>query len=200
MTNDKLIHALYKIGCIQFGEFNLKSGITSSIYINLRKIISYPQILRTVAHSMWAKAADLEVDLICGVPYTALPIATCISLEHNIPMIMRRKEKKDYGTKQLIEGEFNSQQSCLVIEDVVTSGSSILETTSDLEQAGLKVRDVIALIDREQGGKATLTVKYSFQSILSLSNILNSLLHSNSLSEYEKNIVKKLLPNGDVGA
>ena len=94
MNSENLIFALYKIGAIQLGEFKLKSGQTSSIYINLRKIISYPDLLRQISHAMWEKIHEQQFDLICGVPYTALPIATCISLEKNIPMIMRRKEKK----------------------------------------------------------------------------------------------------------
>src|SRR5579883_2803864 len=142
MQLDPIIASLYRIGAIQFGEFTLKSGQTSSIYINLRKIISYPELLRTIADAMWQKVKDCQFNLVCGVPYTALPIATCLSLDHDIPMIMRRKEKKSYGTKQQIEGKFAAGQTCLIIEDVITSGMSILETTADLEEAGLKIKDL----------------------------------------------------------
>lgn len=194
MTNHPLlITSLYQIGAIQFGEFQLKSGQTSSIYINLRKIISYPAVLRTVAHAMWEKVKDCHFDLVCGVPYTALPIATCLSLDHNLPMIIRRKEKKEYGTKQLIEGEFKTNQHCLIIEDVVTTGSSIIETAVDLENAGLQITDVITLIDREQGGKEKLTQKYRLHSILSLSDILNLLLNSTLLSLDESKIIEQFL-------
>src|SRR5262245_20610788 len=141
MATDSLIYPLYKIGAIRFGEFKLKSGQTSTIYINLRKIISYPDLLRSVAEAMWNIMKPLQYDLICGVPYTALPIATCLSLEHNIPMIMRRKEKKDYGTKQIIEGEWKQGERSLIIEDVITSGSSVFETANDLEDAGVEVTD-----------------------------------------------------------
>src|SRR5688500_1667526 len=91
---ETLITSLYQIGCIQLGHFTLKSGQTTSVYMNLRKIISYPEVMRMVAQAMWEETRNCQYDLICGVPYTALPIATCISLDHNIPMIMRRKEKK----------------------------------------------------------------------------------------------------------
>ena len=194
MSNQQsLILSLYQIGAIQFGEFKLKSGQASSTYINLRKIISYPDILRTVADAMWNIAQDLSFDLVCGVPYTALPIATCLSLTHNIPMIMRRKEKKDYGTKQMIEGEFKAGQSALIIEDVVTSGGSIIETTTDLEQAGLQVSDLIALIDREQGGRENLSQRYRLHAILSLSNVLETLLNSSLVDTTKQPLIEELL-------
>lgn len=193
MSNDTLIFSLYKIGAIQFGEFKLKSGLTSSIYINLRKIISYPDVLRSVADRMWEITQHCQFDLVCGVPYTALPIATCISLTHNIPMIMRRKEKKDYGTKQMIEGEFKPGQRCLIIEDIVTTGSSIIETADELENAGVQVNDLVALIDREQGGKANLEKKYKLHTVLSLSHILQTMLSSTLLTANERSLVEQFL-------
>lgn len=185
--------ALYKIGAIQFGEFTLKSGQVTSIYINLRKIISYPQILRDVASAMWDKVSASNFDLVCGVPYTALPIATCMSLNHDIPMVMRRKEKKDYGTKQLIEGVFNKGQTCLIIEDVITSGASIIETAADLQEAGLVIKEVAVLIDREQGGRANLEKHFKVHSILTISEIFDALIKSNSVSIEERGIIEKFI-------
>ncbi|EKD73393.1 MAG: hypothetical protein ACD_45C00331G0002 [uncultured bacterium] len=187
-----LITSLYQIGAIQFGHFKLKSGLDSKIYINLRKIISYPDILRQVSAIMWEKVSRCQFHVVCGVPYTALPIATTLSLEHNIPMIMRRKEKKNYGTKQSIEGEFKAGDRCLVIEDVITSGSSILETVHDLINAHLVIDDVIVLVDREQGGKETLTKQFHVHTVLTLSQILQTLLASTLLSADEREILKTL--------
>jgi orotate phosphoribosyltransferase len=183
MNNTQLIYTLYQIGAIQLGEFKLKSGQTSAIYINLRKIISYPDLLRQISQLMWEKIAKQQCDLICGVPYTALPIATCISLEHHIPMVMRRKEKKDYGTKQSVEGEFKAGQTCLIIEDVITTGSSIIETAQELVQNGLQIKDVVVLVDREQGGKENLSQQFNVHTIVTLSEILATLLASNLLTE-----------------
>lgn len=193
MLQESLIISLYKIGAIQFGEFQLKSGQTSSIYMNLRKIISYPDLLKNIAQAMWEATKHCKYDLVCGVPYTALPIATCISLDHNIPMIMRRKEKKDYGTKQMIEGVFAAGQSCLIIEDVITTGGSIIETADELESAGVKVSDVTVLIDREQGGRENLEKKYNVHTILSLNTILTTLLNATAVKKEERDLIEKFL-------
>lgn len=194
MKNKALIHSLYQINAVKFGEFTLKSGQTSKIYLDLRQIVSYPAILRAVAEAMWEQVQACQMDVICGVPYTALPIATCMSLEHNIPMIMRRKEKKAYGTKQQIEGKFEAGQHCLIIEDVITSGASILETADELETAGLKIRDLAVLIDRQQGGKENLQQRnYTVHAVFTLLEIMQELLHSTLLPAVERDIVSALI-------
>lgn len=192
-TTQQLITSLYQIGAIQFGEFKLKSGQLSSIYMNLRKIISYPDLLRAIATAMWEKTNKTTFDLVCGVPYTALPIATCMSLDHNVPMIMRRKEKKDYGTKQMIEGIFTEGQTCLIIEDVITTGGSIIETSDELESAGLNIKDVVVLVDREQGGRENLEKKFTIHTILTLTNILETLLASSVIKNDERVIIEKFI-------
>src|SRR5690348_14009388 len=102
MDKQSLALQLFEIGAIKLGSFTLKSGQTSNLYLDLRLIISYPELLRTISEWLWEKAGGLSFDLVCGVPYTALPLATCLSTSHNIPMILRRKEAKNYGTKKMV--------------------------------------------------------------------------------------------------
>lgn len=193
MQMNDLALSLYRIGAIQFGDFTLKSGQSSQLYLNLRKIIAYPSLLKQIAEAMWRVCEPHHFELVCGVPYTALPIATCLSLEHNLPMVMRRKEVKDYGTKQRIEGVFKHGDRALVIEDVITSGASLLETTTDLISENIQVTDVVALIDREQGGVDTLKSHYRVHTVLTLSNLLNSLLASNDVTNQDKQHIHTFL-------
>jgi len=194
MDNNQFVTTLYKMGAIQFGHFTLKSGQTSPLYINLRQLISYPELLRFMSNLLWDKIRSCHFDSLCGVPYTALPIATCLSLQHSIPLLIRRKEKKTYGTKKKIEGVFKSDQRCLIIEDVITSGSSIIETATDLEEEGVKVNDVAVLIDREQGGKENLhQKKYTMHAAFTATEVLRILADSSIISETERPLVDQLL-------
>lgn len=144
-----------------------------------------------MADALWQKISPLSFDLICGVPYTALPIATALSLDHEIPMIMRRKEAKGHGTKRMIEGVFHPGQTCMVIEDLVTSGLSVVETIQPLKDEGIHIRDIAVLIDREQGGKPALEKQgFHLHAVFSLSEILKILQANGNLDHQTVKLVR----------
>ena len=176
-SKNKFFLESYKLEIIKFGKFTLKCGIESPFYVDLRPLASDPKILKKLAeHLLEILPKDNKLDLICGVPYAALPMATVMSLLSDIPLIMKRKEAKGYGTKKLIEGIYKQGQSCLLVEDVITSGKSLLETIAEVEKEGLKVSDIVVVLDRQQGGKELLEQKgYRVYTLFTITEVVKIL-------------------------
>jgi len=192
-----LLRDLFKIGAIKTGAFKLKSGLISPIYIDLRVVISFPKILKKIAALIWeqVQSHNLKFDVICGVPYTALPFATALSLEKEIPLLIRRKEgAKGYGTNKIIEGVFQKGQTCLVIEDLVTTGGSVLESVDSLLKEELVVRDVIVFLDREQGGAKNLKEKnLNLYPVITMGSLLDFLKLEKFLDEEMLNKIEQFI-------
>lgn len=169
-----LADSLLEAGCIQFGEFTLKSGLISPIYIDLRRIISHPQLLEQVARAYLPILKKLHFDRLAGLPYAAIPIATAICLAGNYPMIYPRKESKEYGTKAAIEGEYQAGDTIVVIDDLATTGGSKFEAIDKLSAAGMKIRDIVVLIDRQSGALQTLEkAGFHLHAVVTISQMLD---------------------------
>ncbi len=173
---EKLILDLHTINAIKFGKFKLKSGLISPYYLDLRLLVSYPHLLELVADVFWETMRVLYYDIVVGVPYTALPISTVLVLKHTQSMVLIRKEKKDYGTGQMIEGEYHKGQIAVIVDDVITNGDSKLKTIKLLEDEGIMVKDIVVLLDRGQGGPELLRRRgYRCHAILNVEDVFEIL-------------------------
>lgn len=194
LTRDSLIERLFAVGAIQEGEFKLKSGIMSPIYIDLRRVISFPELFQHVVDLMWHQISERDFHHLGGVPYAALPLASGMAMLYQKPMIMARKDLKDHGTKRSIEGMYKEGEIVLVIEDIVTSGGSIIETANQMAREGLLVNDVIVFIDREQGAKEKLAEKgITLHAVCTLSDVLDVLQSRGKIDEPTARKIKQFI-------
>ncbi|GAB6023773.1 orotidine-5'-phosphate decarboxylase [Chamberlinius hualienensis] len=184
---ESIVQQLHEIGSVCFGKFTLKSGIQSPVYIDLRLVMSRSKLLMEIAASIWSRvvASGAKLDLICGVPTGAIPLATCLSVHSGLPMIFWRKEIKDYGRQRLVEGKYEPGQRCLVLEDVFVSGQSTMETVEILRNCGLVVEHVAVFLDRQHGGRAIVESEgLKVHSAISMTKLLEG-LHMSCLIDDE---------------
>jgi uridine monophosphate synthetase len=169
-----LADGLLKAGCVQFGNFTLKSGLQSPIYIDLRRLVSIPALLAEVGVAYSRIVQKLHFDCLAALPYAALPITTAISLQSGWSLIYPRKEAKGYGTKAEIEGIFQAGERVVVIDDLATTGESKFGAIEKLQSAGLIVEDVVVLIDRQSGAVESLAeAGYRLHAVFTLTDLLD---------------------------
>jgi uridine monophosphate synthetase len=203
-STHRLALTLADIGCVRFGDFTLRSGQRSPIYIDLRLLVSYPTVLRQVAQA-YARLLrgdwdldighwDLKFDRLAAIPYAALPIGTAVSLELGCPLIYPRREVKGHGTRRAVEGEFQKGERVVVLDDLITTGASKLEAIASMEELGLQVGDVVVLIDREQGGREDLEERgYRLHAVFGLGEMLDILAQHGRISTAQRDEVKAFL-------
>jgi uridine monophosphate synthetase len=180
---DSIAVGLHSLGAVRFGEFTLKSGQKSPIYLDLRLLVSDPALMRTVARAMARLLAGLSYERIAAIPYGGLPIGQAVALETNRPLIYPRREVKEYGTKKAIEGAFTPGETVVVLDDLVTTGGSKLEAIAPLTEAGLVVKDVVVLVDRGQGGTEELAAHgYALHAVLTLGRLLDALVRRGAIN------------------
>ena len=149
MLKEKLIEC----GAIKFGEFVLASGKKSKYYVDIKKASTKYEILELMGNML---AEKVKGDILAGVELGAVPLVAITAIKAKRDYLIIRKEKKEYGTSKLIEGDYKEGQEVDIIEDVVTTGGSVLRAIKILRSAGLTVNRVICVVDREEGGKENL--------------------------------------------
>jgi uridine monophosphate synthetase len=193
-----LADALLDAGCVRFGQFKLKSGAKSPIYIDLRLLASKPNLLTHVASAYLPILQGLHYDRLAALPYAALPIATAISLQTGRPMVYPRKEIKDYGTGFAVEGGFERGEKVVLIDDLATTGGSKLEGIERLVAVGLEVYDVVVLIDRQGGAAQGLAeAGYRLHAVYTLSHLIEHWAGVGKISSQQADEVKRFIGKGD---
>lgn len=194
-----MIEELIQCECVKIGNFKLKSGVTSKYYFDMKHLISYPNLLKKIGDEIYKKLDPF--DIICGIPYGGLPIASYISTTYNKPMILLRDKTKDYGLQNRIEGNYSIDDKCVIIDDVITSGKSIQEAIDYLHDK-VNIVKCMAIFDRQQNYETTMNVdcllcktdivKYRLNKIKQEKK--SDLCFSADLSDYEKlwNIIETI--------
>ena len=189
-----LIDGLVDLAAVKFGDFTLASGQRSPIYIDLRLLVSDPALLIKAADAYAAIVNNLDADRLAGIPYAALPIGTAVSLRTGIPLIYTRKEVKTHGLGKDVEGLWKPGERVVIIEDLITSGGSVIKSIERLRALGLIVEDVVVLIDRGQGGVANLAeMGVRAHAVFTLPTMLDYLVENKRLDKATADEVRAFL-------
>jgi uridine monophosphate synthetase len=156
LLKQRLMKGLIDTACFKTGSFTLKSGKISPFYIDLRRVISEPALLDTVADAYASLVSGLEFDRIAGIPAAALPLATAVAIKIGKPMIWPRMPVKDHGTGVRVEGAFKAGERVLLLDDLITTGTSKVEAIEILRSEGLVVQDLAVLIERGRQGRVDM--------------------------------------------
>ncbi|WP_246985621.1 orotate phosphoribosyltransferase [Halorientalis marina] len=158
MTNQRLIDALRDADAVRFGEFELSHGGTSDYYVDKYVFETSPDCLALIAEAFADRLAEMgEADTkLAGVALGAVPLVAVASVETGTPYVIARKQKKEYGTGNLIEGALAEGERVVVLEDIATTGQSAVDAAEALREAGAVVEDVLVVVDREEGGRENL--------------------------------------------
>jgi len=171
MTKETLTQMLKSCGALQFGHFVLTSGAVSEYYIDVKKASTDPKTLKEIAKDMSFHTKGY--DMLAGMELGAVPLVVALSLETNIPYVIVRKEKREHGTGKQIEGPSIENKKVLIVEDVTTSGGSVLKTIKILRASHGIVDKVVCVVDRESGAKEKIEMlDVSFEPLLSVADIL----------------------------
>ena len=166
------LQELYRARAFSFGTFTLASGKTSSYYINSKKVLFHSEAVALLGELLYQATSDLAIQAIGGLEVGAIPMAAAVAMRYHqhgrgIEGFFVRKEAKGHGSKQRVEGEVKAGDRVAVIDDVLTTGGSVLQAIAELERVGARVERVVCVVDRLQGAREALT-KYDFRPLFTI--------------------------------
>jgi orotate phosphoribosyltransferase len=164
---------IFKARAFTFGRFTLASGKESTYYINSKKALFNSEAVWLLGDVLWDLTHDLNIQAIGGLEVGAIPMATAAVLRYHeqgrsLEGFFVRKEIKDHGSKQRVEGVLKAGDRAAVIDDVFTSGKSVIQAIEEVERAGAKVVAVLCIVDRLEGARERLAPKYTYRPIFTI--------------------------------
>ncbi|PSP95849.1 orotate phosphoribosyltransferase [Halobacteriales archaeon QS_4_62_28] len=160
MANDALISALRDADAVKYGEFELSHGGTSSYYVDKYVFETNPRCLELIGEAFAQRLAEADWyeagTTLAGVALGAVPLVAVTSIETGTPYVIARKQQKEYGTANLIEGELSGGEEVVILEDIATTGQSAVDAAEALREAGGTVSHVFVVVDREEGARENL--------------------------------------------
>ena len=190
-----LAKALWDLGAVQFGDFTVgRTTLHSPVYVNLRLLISDPRALQRAGRVIHGEVQTLQRMLnprvqpfqrVSGIPFGGLHLALSYSLASKVPLVYIHPAKERNGARAFVEGKYERGETVILVDDLITSGGNVIETAAFLQiEAGLKVKDVVVLLDRQEGGEERLRRSgYNLMSVLGLETMLNYLMASGRIDE-----------------
>lgn len=193
----ELAAVLLELEALKFGSFTLTSGRVSPYYIDLRILPSYPAILDRISE-MYLEVIRNEIPLedykIAGIPTAGLPLATAVSIKARRPLIYVRDTPKLHGRMKMIEGVLEEGDSVILVDDLVTTGKSLLRAARTIRESGGVVEHAVVLIDREEGGTGNLKANgVILHSVIKITELLEWLLEQRVVPEAKINLVRRYL-------
>ena len=191
---------LYQNGIIKFGDFTLASGKKSSYYVDLRLVPSFPHEFRTMIKHLQKDISENigldNFDSLVSVPTGGLVVASALAIETVKPLIYVRSKPKDYGTSKLVEGKINEGMKVLMIDDVATTGGSIVNAIKSLQETNINVTDAYIIVNRMEGADQTLKeIGVKLHSILNIVQITQALYEQNLVDDKILQKVKNQIGN-----
>lgn len=195
---EELVKDIYRAGAFKIGDFKLTSGGLSPYYVDLRTLVSKPKLFERLVDSYIDKmrAIGKDFDVIAGVETAGIPIATLISYKTGVPMVYARSGERGHGTERLVEGELAAGDRVVVIDDVLTTGGSIMNAVKAISTYGGKVAYALVFLDRLQNGTKRLReAEIAVHSVIKIDDFIRILSRDKLISESNYRKIMRYLEN-----
>lgn len=171
MTDQQLAARITDASLIR-GNFTLRSGKTSTYYLDKYRFSTQPEILRELGKRFARIINTRQTDRLAGAELGGIPLVIVASLCTGLPAVFVRNQKKSYGTANQIEGTLNNDDRIIIIEDILTTGGQVIEAANTLKNLGAKITKIIAVIDREEGAKQNIqNAGYTLESLFTKTDL-----------------------------